>query len=93
MLKLFGLRMGTVTTPNKKRERLTGLYHERPDLEAYFGTFCKSLKAELICRQKLLTWRQAEAAIFQYINGFCNTRRHHSYLGSISPLTFKAKVA
>ena len=33
------------------------------------------------------------AAIFQYINGFYNTRRRHSYLGGISPLAFEAKVA
>jgi hypothetical protein len=29
----------------------------------------------------------------QYINGFYNTRRRHSYLGGISPLAFEAKVA
>ncbi|MCP1217326.1 EamA/RhaT family transporter, partial [Acetobacter orientalis] len=33
------------------------------------------------------------AAIFQYINGFYNSRRRHSYLGSISPLAFEAKAA
>jgi len=56
-------------------------------------TFFKSLKAELIWRQNWPTRRQAEAAIFQYINGFYNTRRRHSYLGGISPLAFEAKVA
>jgi len=52
-------------------------------------TFFKSLKAEMIWRQRWPTRRQAEAAIFQYINGFYNTRRRHSYLGGISPLAFK----
>ncbi|WP_202820850.1 IS3 family transposase [Rhizorhabdus dicambivorans] len=56
-------------------------------------TFFKSLKAELIWRQSWPTRRQAEASIFQYINGFYNTRRRHSYLGGISPLAFEAKVA
>ena len=56
-------------------------------------TFFKSLKAELIWRQEWPTRRQAETAIFQYINGFYNTRRRHSYLGGISPLAFEAKVA
>ena len=56
-------------------------------------TFFKTIKAELIWRQKWPTRRQAEAAIFQYINGFYNTRRRHSYLGGISPLAFEAKVA
>lgn len=56
-------------------------------------TFFKSLKAELIWRQKWPTRHQAKGAIFQYINGFYNTRRRHSYLGGISPLAFEAKVA
>jgi hypothetical protein len=34
--------------------------------------------------------RQVEAAIFQYINGFYNAPRRHSYLGGISPLAFEA---
>jgi putative transposase len=48
---------------------------------------------EAIWRQKWHTRRQAETAIFQYINGFYNARRRHSYLGGISPLAFEAKVA
>jgi len=56
-------------------------------------TFFKSLKAEMLWRQTWPTRRQAEAAIFQYINGFYNARRRHSYLGGISPLAFEAKVA
>jgi putative transposase len=56
-------------------------------------TSFKPLKAELISRQNWLTRRQAEAAIFQYIKGFYNARRRHSYLGGISPLTFRAKMA
>jgi putative transposase len=44
-------------------------------------TFFKSLKAELIWRQKWETRRRAEGAIFQYINGFYNPRRRHSSLG------------
>ena len=56
-------------------------------------TFFKSLKAELIWRKKWQTRRETETAIFQYINGFYNSRRRHSYLGGISPLAFEAKVA
>lgn len=41
-------------------------------------TFFKSLKAELI-------WRQADASIFQYINGFYNTKRRNSYPGKYQP--------
>jgi transposase InsO family protein len=56
-------------------------------------TFSESLKGEIIWRQSWPTRRQAAAAIFQYINRFYNSRRRHSYLGGISPLAFKAKVA
>ena len=60
---------------------------------AVIETFFKSLKAEMLWRQSWPTRRQAIAAIFQYINGFYNPRRRHSYLGSISPLAFEAKAA
>jgi hypothetical protein len=36
--------------------------------------------------------RQADAAIFQCINGFHNTCRRHLYLRGISPFAFEAKV-
>ena len=48
-------------------------------------TFFKSIKAELILRNRWETRRQAEGAIFQYINGFYNPRRRHSSLGGKSP--------
>ena len=56
-------------------------------------TFFKSLKAEMRWRQTWPTRRQATAAIFQYVTGFYNQRRRHSYLGNISPLAFEAKAA
>ena len=37
--------------------------------------------------------RQAEMAIFEYINGFYNPRRRHSALGWKSPVAFERKVA
>jgi transposase InsO family protein len=66
-----------------------GNCYDNASVEAFF----ESLKAELIWRQSWPTRRQADAAIFQYINGLYNTRRRHSYLGGISPLAFEAKVA
>ena len=56
-------------------------------------TFFKTIKAELIWRQSWQTRRQAETAIFQYINGFYNPRRKHSTLGWKSPVAFERKVA
>ena len=55
-------------------------------------TFFKSLKAELIWRNRWETGRQAEGAIVQYINGFYNPRRRHSSLGFKSPLAFERKA-
>jgi putative transposase len=56
-------------------------------------TFFKTIKAELIWRQTWETRQQAEAALFQYINGFYNPRRRHSALGGKTPLTFERKSA
>ena len=44
-------------------------------------TFFKSIKAELNWRHSWETQRQAERAIFEYINEFYNPRRRHSALG------------
>jgi transposase InsO family protein len=55
--------------------------------------FFKSIKAELIWRNRWDTRRQAEGAIFQYINGFYNPRRRHSSLGGKSSLAFERKAA
>ena len=51
-----------------------------------------SLKGGLGMPRQVKT-RENRMAIIQYINGFYNTRRRHSYLGGISPLAFEAKVA
>ena len=56
-------------------------------------TFFKTIKAELIWRRSWGTRRQAEMAIFEYINGFYNPRRRHSALGWKSPVAFERKVA
>ncbi len=57
------------------------------------GVFFKSIKAELIWCNKWGTRRQAEGAIFHYINGFYNPRPRHSSLGGKSPLAFERKAA
>lgn len=60
---------------------------------AVVETFFKTVKAELIWRQQWQTRRQAEVALFQYINGFYNPRRRHSTLGGKSPVAFERKAA
>jgi putative transposase len=54
-------------------------------------TFFKTINAELIWRRSWETRRQAEMAIFEYINGFYNPRRRHSALGWKSPSLSKCK--
>lgn len=45
LLKLFGLRVGAVTTPGKRRERLDALFVQRPDLEPILAPLIESLEA------------------------------------------------
>jgi transposase InsO family protein len=56
-------------------------------------TFFKTIKAELIGRRSWETRRQAETAIFQYINGFYNSRRRHSASGGKTPLALERQAA
>lgn len=45
LLKLFGLRMGTVTTPRKRAERLTALFARKPELKGVMQPLIESLEA------------------------------------------------
>ena len=56
-------------------------------------TFFKTIKAELLWQKSWACRREAEIAIFEYINGFYNPRRRHSALAWKSPLAFEAKAA
>jgi transposase InsO family protein len=56
---------------------------------ATMESFWSTLKLEMIHRRKFLTRRQAEHAIFDYIETFYNRRRLHSSLGYKSPEQFE----
>jgi transposase len=45
LLKLFGLRLGQVTTPGKRRERLAVLFALKPELEPILAPLIESLEA------------------------------------------------
>lgn len=45
LLKLFGLRLGQVTTPGKRGERLKMLFAQRPELELILAPLIESLEA------------------------------------------------
>jgi transposase InsO family protein len=54
--------------------------------ESFFAT----LKNELIEHQSWPTHKALRAAVFDYIEGWYNTRRRHSSLGQLSPAAFEA---
>ena len=54
--------------------------------ESFFAT----LECELLARTTLSTHAEARAAIFEFIEGWYNTRRRHSALGYVSPLEFES---
>ena len=45
LLKLFGLRLGKVTTPGKRRERLATLFALKPEIEPILAPLIESLEA------------------------------------------------
>ena len=55
--------------------------------ESFFAT----LECELIDRSRFATRREAELAIFDFIEGFYNTRRRHSSIGYVSPAEFERR--
>jgi transposase InsO family protein len=54
--------------------------------ESFFAT----IKTELLHRQPWPTHHTARQAIFEYIEGWYNTRRRHSTLGYLSPANYEA---
>lgn len=59
------------------------------DLFLILITFFKIIKVEPFRRRIWETHRQAETAIFQYINDCYKPRRRHSALAEKSPLAFE----
>jgi transposase len=88
MLKLFGLRMGQVTTPNKRRERLDTLFGQRSDLRPVFQPLVESieaLEAQLAISAKLLVTRANADPI-------CTRLMSVPGVGPLTALAFKASV-
>ncbi len=52
-------------------------------------SFFASLECELLDRQRFTTQAEAKMAVFDYIEGFYNSRRRHSSIGQISPINFE----
>jgi putative transposase len=52
-------------------------------------SFVSTLKRELIPRNSWANRQRPRTAIFEYIEGFYNTRRRHSALGHLSPSEYE----
>jgi transposase len=88
LLKLFGLRLGSARTPDKRRERLRALYQQRPDLEQLFAPIVATMEAieeQLRASNKLLEGRATDDAV-------CSRLMSVPGVGPITALTFAATV-
>jgi transposase len=88
MLKLFGLRMGSVTTPGKRRERLDALFGQRPDLRGVFMPLVEcieALEAQLVRSARLLDARAAADPVATRLMSVPG-------VGPIIALTFKSSI-
>ncbi len=53
--------------------------------ESFFAT----LECELIDRTRFRSHGEARSAVFEFIEGWYNTRRRHSSIGYLSPINFE----
>jgi putative transposase len=81
-----------------KRCRAAGV---RPSMgsvgDCYDNAMCESffatLECELLDRTRFVDRALAELAVFDFIEGFYNTRRRHSALGYLAPVVFEQRNA
>jgi putative transposase len=65
--------------------RSVGDAYDNAMAESFFST----LRCELAHRSYFHTTAAAQKAVFEYIEGWYNTRRRHSSLGYQAPITYK----
>ena len=65
-----------------------GNCYDNAVMESFFGT----LKTELTYHDSYATRKEAELALFEYLEGFYNTTRLHSSLGYQSPQQFEDRL-
>ena len=59
---------------------------------AVVESFFKTLKVELVYRERYETREQARRSVFEYVEVFYNRRRLHSSLGYVTPEQFEAAM-
>ena len=55
--------------------------------ESFFAT----LECELLARNTFRTQNEAQAPVFEYIEGWYNTHRRHSSIDYLSPISYERK--
>lgn len=88
LLKLFGLRLGSVRTPGRRADRLTALFRQRPDLEALFAPLVSSidmLEEQLRACNRLLEGRASGDPV-------CARLMSVPGVGPITALTYAASI-
>jgi putative transposase len=67
----------------------TGDCFDNAMCESFFAT----LECELLAKHRFRSQAQAMPVVFEFIEGWYNTRRRHSALGQISPIEFERRRA
>ncbi len=55
-------------------------------------SFNATLECELLVKRRFRTQREAEAAVFDFIESWYNPHRRHSSLGYLSPINFERQA-
>ena len=88
LLKLFGLRLGQVTTPNKRAERLVALFAQKPELEVIMQPLVESLEALEVQIRRSTKQLAASAATDPVAARLMSVPG----VGPIAALTFKSSI-
>lgn len=65
--------------------------------DCYDNAMCESfnaiLECELLVQHRFRNQREAELAVFRFIEGWYNPRRRHTSIGNISPMEFERRMS
>ncbi|MBC5803458.1 MAG: transposase [Candidatus Eremiobacteraeota bacterium] len=61
-------------------------------VNAMCESFNATLECELLIKHRFRTLREAEAAVFDFIESWYNPHRRHSSLGYLSPINYERRA-